>query len=142
MEADLLRVATDATFDREVLAAALDGPEVLAAWVPADACTLPMAQRPLRVAEFDELFAVAVREVERPEPDRLRLHLAADEQVQRTTRELVERESECCAFFSFGLSQTEGWLQLDIRVPAGRVEVLDSLARRIETILTAAGAAS
>ncbi|WP_245718914.1 hypothetical protein [Micromonospora rhizosphaerae] len=29
-------------------------------WVP-EACTLPTAERPLRVAEFDELFATALR---------------------------------------------------------------------------------
>ena len=34
------------------------------AWVP-EACTLPTVEQPLRVAEFDELFATAVRPVER-----------------------------------------------------------------------------
>jgi predicted metalloendopeptidase len=31
-----------------------------AAWVP-EACTLPSVEQPLRVAEFDEVFANAVR---------------------------------------------------------------------------------
>jgi hypothetical protein len=33
------------------------------AWVP-DACSLPTVDRPLRLTEFDDLFAVAVRRVE------------------------------------------------------------------------------
>ncbi|MFI7617859.1 hypothetical protein ACIBP6_42235 [Nonomuraea terrae] len=46
------------------------GPE----WVPS-ACTLPTAERPLRVAEFDALFAEVVLTVQRPERERLRLAL-------------------------------------------------------------------
>ena len=37
-------------------------------WAP-DACTLPTVERPLRVAEFDDLFT-AVRRSERPQPTR------------------------------------------------------------------------
>ncbi|MFG1754168.1 hypothetical protein [Streptosporangium sandarakinum] len=43
-------------------------------WTPS-ACTLPTAEQPLRVAEFDALFIDAVRGVARPEPTRLRLEL-------------------------------------------------------------------
>ena len=42
-----------------------------------DACTLPTAERPLRLAEFDELFATAVRRVER-RGDEVRIHLVGD----------------------------------------------------------------
>ncbi|USX54893.1 hypothetical protein [Lentzea sp. HUAS12] len=42
------------------------------AWVP-DACTLPTADRPFRVAEFDDLLAGVVRH--RPERTRLVLEL-------------------------------------------------------------------
>ena len=40
-------------------------------WAP-DACTLPTTERPLRVAEFDDLFASVLRS-ERPEDTRLEL---------------------------------------------------------------------
>ncbi|HET6741695.1 MAG TPA: hypothetical protein VFH76_22285 [Kribbella sp.] len=33
-------------------------------WVP-DACTLPTAERPFRVAEFDQLFAEHLRSTDR-----------------------------------------------------------------------------
>lgn len=41
-----------------------------------NACTLPPADRPLRLGEFDELFATAVRRVEPVTAERVRLWLA------------------------------------------------------------------
>jgi hypothetical protein len=35
-------------------------------WVPVDSCTLPTHEQPPRAAEFDDLFANAVRAVEHP----------------------------------------------------------------------------
>lgn len=98
------------------------------AWAPVDACTLPTEERPLREAEFDAVFATALRGVERPEPDRLRLTFDADARIE----DLVARESSCCAFFDFRLTPTTGGLVLDVRVPAARVTVLDGLARKAE----------
>ncbi|MEV4199924.1 hypothetical protein [Micromonospora globbae] len=99
-------------------------------WVP-DACTLPTAERPLRLAEFDQLFRDAVRGVDRPTPQHLRLRLAADAQVEETTRDLIARESSCCSFFAFEISRSgPDALVLDVRVPAAHVDVLDGLAGR------------
>ncbi len=40
-------------------------------WVEVDACTLPTVERPLRMSEFDDLFATHLRAVERlPETSR------------------------------------------------------------------------
>jgi hypothetical protein len=95
-------------------------------WAPVDACRLPTAEQPLREAEFDTLFATALRGVERPEPDRLRLTFDGDAEVE----ELIARESSCCSFFDFELTRTSDGQVLDVRVPAARVAVLDGLARR------------
>jgi hypothetical protein len=54
-----------------------------AARVP-DACTLPSAQRPLRLAEFEDLLAVAVRGQERLSSTRLRWRL--DPPAERAAR--------------------------------------------------------
>jgi thioredoxin len=102
------------------------------AWVPVDACTLPTAQQPLRVAEFDTLFATALRGIERREPGWLRLHLDRTTEVESSTRELAARESSCCSFFDFQVTATDGGLTLDVRVPEARIEVLDGLARQAE----------
>ena len=107
-------------------------------WAPGEACTLPTAEQPLREAEFDELFATSVREVQRPEPGRLRLHLAAG--AQERARDLVARESSCCSFFDFRFSGEEGQLVLDVRVPPQRVPVLDGMARQAEAARARAAA--
>ncbi|MEH0972375.1 hypothetical protein V6U77_14740 [Micromonospora sp. CPCC 205546] len=99
-----------------------------AAWVP-DACTLPTAARPLRLAEFDRFFRNAVRDVTRLSARHLRLRLAGSGQAEQTARDLTARESACCSFFTFDLSRTgPDALTLDIRVPAAHVDVLDGLA--------------
>ncbi|KAB1107569.1 hypothetical protein [Micromonospora aurantiaca] len=97
-------------------------------WVP-DTCTLPTAERPLRLAEFDGLFHDALRGADRPAAGHLRLHL--DGRAEALARDLIARESACCSFFTFDLASPDGdTLTLDIRVPATRVAVLDALALR------------
>ncbi|HEX5596737.1 MAG TPA: hypothetical protein VFX61_12095 [Micromonosporaceae bacterium] len=99
-------------------------------WVP-DACTLPTAERPLRLAEFDQLFRDAVRGVDRLSAQHLRLRLAGGVQVEETARDLTARESSCCSFFTFSISRSgPDALSLDIRVPAAHVDVLDGLGKR------------
>jgi hypothetical protein len=97
-------------------------------WAPAE-CTLPLVERPLRAAEFDELFDTALREVARLEPTLLRLTLDGSDRVAAATRELVTREAACCSLFGFTLTRTpDDLLQLEVRVPEGRSKVLDGLA--------------
>jgi hypothetical protein len=99
-------------------------------WAP-EACTLPTAERPLRVAEFDGLFASALRAQARPGPTQLRLLLDGAEQVEDTTRDLIARQTACCSFFAFTLTRVpEGQLRLDVQVPASRTDVLDAIAAR------------
>jgi hypothetical protein len=100
--------------------------------VPTHACTLPAAEHPFRVAEFDALFAAALLSQERLAPGWLRLYLRPDEQVATTARELTERESRCCSFFAFEVRATDGELRLDVRVPDGRAHVLDGIVRQTE----------
>lgn len=104
-----------------------------ARWVPVDACTLPTAERPLRVAEFDALFRAALLGQQRLEPGWLRLLLTPTERVEATVRELIGRESTCCSFFDFQIVAMEGELGVDVRVPEARVDVLDGIARQAET---------
>ncbi|MFI6787421.1 hypothetical protein ACIBG4_08835 [Nonomuraea sp. NPDC050383] len=103
-------------------------------WAPAE-CTLPTEERPLRVAEFDELFAAALRGLERIGPTHLRLALDGGAQVEETTRGLTARETSCCSFFTFSLttgSRTADGarLVLDVKVPSAHAGVLDGLQAR------------
>lgn len=96
------------------------------AW-PSAACTLPTADRPLREAEFDELFADSLRGIARPEPTTAWLTLEPTPEVAARAADLVVRETGCCSFFSFALVATGGALRLDITVPATQSDVLDAL---------------
>ncbi|MGN9841382.1 hypothetical protein ACTMTI_24960 [Nonomuraea sp. H19] len=98
-------------------------------WVPED-CTLPTAEQPLRVAEFDALFTEALRGVERIDNTHLRLRLDGADHVERTARELTARETSCCSFFTFTFDRTAEDLTLDVQVPPAHAAVLDGLVAR------------
>jgi len=96
-------------------------------WAP-DACTLPTAERPLRVAEFDDLFTLVVR-AERRDPALLDLVLPGG--VEVTARDLARRETECCSFFTFEFESVGDYVVMHIAVPRERAEVLDALEARV-----------
>ena len=98
-----------------------------------EACTLPTVDQPLRLAEFDDLFATAVRGVDRTGPTRVRLDLTAEPTIAAQAADLVVRETQCCSFFTFTLTASGGQLSLDVAVPAGYVDVLDALVARAGT---------
>ncbi|MEV6966065.1 hypothetical protein AB0M47_13200 [Hamadaea sp. NPDC051192] len=103
-------------------------------WVP-EACTLPTAEQPLRLAEFDALFTASVRAGERLAPRRLRVVLAGDAGFAQVVRDLADRETRCCSFFTFTVGTPEpGVVRLDVEVPAGHVEVLDALEARAAAV--------
>jgi hypothetical protein len=97
--------------------------------VPRD-CTLPTAERPLRAAEFDAVFATAVGPPRRPAPGRLEVVLAAE--AEPVARDLVARETACCSFFAFTLRPGPDGTVLAVEVPVAQVEVLDAIQKRIE----------
>ncbi|MET9694674.1 hypothetical protein ABZY81_40815 [Streptomyces sp. NPDC006514] len=103
------------------------------AWV-AQSCTLPTEERPLRLAEWDALFAERLTSLSRPQPLRLCLDLAGGEGVEDRVRDLVERESGCCSFFTFTANVGEDQIVLDISVDQAHEAVLDALAVRTAAV--------
>jgi hypothetical protein len=108
-------------------------------WAPVESCTLPTSERPLRVAEFDDLFAASLRAVEHPGDDAVhaRLVLAGDETLAARVQRLTDAESSCCSFFAFAVTPLEPdptmgatRLALDIRVPSAHADVLAALVER------------
>ena len=95
-------------------------------WAP-DACTLPTSERPLRVAEFDDLFTFVVR-ADRREPQRLDLVLRRI--VETPAWDLARRETQCCSFFTFELESIGDDLVMRIGVPPEHVAVLDAIQAR------------
>ncbi|MFD3538398.1 hypothetical protein ACFWUQ_02720 [Streptomyces sp. NPDC058662] len=98
-------------------------------WVPRS-CALPAEERPLRVGEWDALFAERLTALSRPEPLRLHFELAAGPDVEERVRDLVARESGCCSFFTFTVTPGEDLTGLDIAVDPAHEPVLDALAAR------------
>lgn len=98
-------------------------------WVPPDACTLPTVEQPLRVAEFDRFFADSVHEARRPARTRLELRLAAG--AEPTGRDLAERESACCSFFTFTFAPGTQGTTMRVEVPEAHIDVLDALTARV-----------
>jgi hypothetical protein len=102
-------------------------------WVP-EACTLPTAEQPLRLAEFDRVFTGALRDQQRLAPTRLRWQL--DPAWEKTVRDLTARETGCCSFFTFTVAPAGATLLVDVQVPPARVDVLDALAARAAHVAT------
>jgi hypothetical protein len=109
-------------------------------WAPSS-CTLPTAERPLRAAEFDALFKVAARQVDRVTATHARVLLAGTEEIRVRAEELTARETECCSFFAFTLTPagpadpSDWWLEIE--VPADQVAVLDGLVVRASRLAAA-----
>ncbi|WP_432946024.1 hypothetical protein ACQPXM_07140 [Kribbella sp. CA-253562] len=98
------------------------------AWVP-EACTLPTAEQPLRVAEFDRLFARTLRSVRRTGPATIEVELAPDARPELD--DLIARETRCCSFFAFTVTPGGSGLVLGVTVPAAQTAVLDAFAERL-----------
>ncbi|CAM3769704.1 hypothetical protein OCAE111667_25425 [Occultella aeris] len=96
-----------------------------------DACTLPTAERPVRLAEFDELLTGPVRSADRESPTRLTLRLhSSDDDLEEITRDLAAREAQCCSFFGFTVAADGSDVVLGIEVPPQHTSILDSLQAR------------
>ncbi|WP_238352621.1 hypothetical protein [Kribbella solani] len=90
---------------------------------------MPTVEWPLRVAEFDQLFATALRAVEWR--DAMRLLLVLDAGAQAAARELTDRETGCCSFFSFTFAPAgDGTVHLKVGVPPAHSAVLGAPAAR------------
>lgn len=96
-------------------------------WAP-EACTLPTSERPLRVAEFTDLFG-SVSAAARPAATRLDLVLPGN--LEAITEDLARRESRCCSFFAFEFETAGDAVVMHIGVPPEQVAVLDAIEARI-----------
>ena len=109
-------------------------------WVRVDACTLPTLEQPMRIAEFDDLFAASLRDIQDPGRSdvKVRLVLGGDEELPERVQRLVNAEASCCSFFTFTLtavepgdsSVTETMVALEVDVPAARADVLAAFVSR------------
>ncbi len=108
---------------------------VLDDWVPS-ACTLPTAERPLRVAEFDDLFLDGGLGIASSDADRVVIGLRP-EAADRAAA-LAVKETACCSFFTFALTVAAGEVSLTISADPAHAAVLDALAGRAERLIDGA----
>jgi hypothetical protein len=94
------------------------------------ACTLPTADRPFRLGEWDALLGTDLLHQERLPGATLRwtFHQEATAEVW----DLARREQLCCSFFTFAFTAAADGLRLEVSVPESRTDVLDALAARGE----------
>ena len=104
-------------------------------WVPAETCTLPTEEQPLRVREFDQLFAQSLAGVQRHGSGQLVLLLNDGESVLQTAQDLAERETSCCSFFAFSVRRTDRGVEMRIDVPPARAAILAALAERADPFI-------
>ena len=96
------------------------------------ACTLPTVERPLRLAEFDSVFALATS-VEY-DGRTARLHLSGLPALREAVVDLTNRESQCCSFFAFTVDGTESEVDLTIAAPVQHEEIVAALVARAREI--------
>ena len=105
----------------------------MASLIVENLCTLPTAARPLRVTEFDGLFAGQLAAPRWISQHRVEFTLAGVDDLYDQVSDLVARETACCSFFDFSitrLTQETGQgpvLALRAGVPASRHDVLEAL---------------
>jgi len=95
------------------------------------ACTLHPNEYAGRLEDFRQGVFAHLVGMERPEPTRLRLLLAADTDPE-AVRELLVREQGCCAFLSFTITPGDGRLVADLEVPAEAAPALDGMVSLAE----------
>ena len=97
---------------------------------PYGSCTLPAADLPGRLAEFDAAFAAGLRRAEVISPTHARLVFTADQAQAEALAGLLDRESQCCSFFTFDQKAEGGQVTVDVTVPPAHAETLAALAGR------------
>jgi hypothetical protein len=91
-------------------------------------CSLPDEERPLRLAEFESLFADRLERVVWPDNRSAVFRLAGGDELAERARDLAERESRCCSFFSFAVDQPAvGVVTLRVQVPRRYRNVLKAM---------------
>ena len=103
-------------------------------WIPAS-CTMPTAEQPLRLAEFDALFAEDVLSVQQTSPSEVALGLRPEAEVAARAAQLAAAETGCCSFFTFDLTLTGGRADLVVSTGPEHTDVLAALAARASALI-------
>ena len=89
------------------------------------ACTLDAGEAVDRTAQWHDLLAQATERVRTDTG--VRLAFPSDPTIAARVADLIVREADCCAFFSFALVVEHGAVSLDVAAPADGADVVDRL---------------
>ena len=103
-------------------------------WVPSS-CTLPTVEQPLRQAEFDLLFAEDVLTVEQTSHLQVTFALQPTAEAAARAAQLATAETGCCSFFTFGLTITDGHVDMVVATDPQHGHVLTALAARATSLV-------
>jgi hypothetical protein len=92
--------------------------------LPVLACTLTAGGQAARVARWQELARVGLRDVESG-TGRLRLRYELSPAELAELRELVDGEAQCCGFARIEVTATEREAVLEVTGPAGTEQFFD-----------------
>ena len=81
------------------------------------ACSLPATEMAARQEDTANLARAALRSRD-PVDGGVRLTFSADAATERTLRELIAAEAQCCPFLRFDLAREDDALRLDVTGPA------------------------
>lgn len=101
------------------------------------ACTLPTAEQPLRIAEFDAFFAQDALAVIRHSAELL--SIAVRPEAAGRAAMLAVKETGCCSFFTFELKASGGEVILSVSADPAHAEILAALGDRAADLVRQAG---
>ncbi len=91
---------------------------------PVIACTLGPGDFQTRMRWIADLNG---RHLKAQRRDGLTLHLSYQPAALEDVRELVRRETECCAFLTFALAEAPGEITLAVKVPEAAAEASETI---------------
>lgn len=100
-----------------------DGAPLGLAWAETAACTVPTADRPLRVAGVDARFAAHLRGVERPAATEARPVMVGGPDVADRVQRLADAESSCCVFLDGIVTERRDEVVPAVAVPPAYTDV-------------------
>lgn len=98
-------------------------------WAP-ESCSLPTVERPLRERDFEALFRDGLRSTASVSPVRVELILCRESLAM--AERLAAKESDCCSFFRFGLTDDGEHVLMTVEVPDRHADVLAALLASAE----------
>ncbi|MDO9485651.1 MAG: hypothetical protein Q7K25_06290 [Actinomycetota bacterium] len=100
----------------------------MAEWA-SNSCSLPTAERHLRIEEFNAFFKDDVAGVSKRPQGEVHLTLRPGDAVAQRAAQLAVRESTCCSFFTFHLIIGNATSEMFVSADAQHSSVLDDLAQ-------------